>query len=458
MLSVFVRRLLFWYLHVVIFGSAVISLLQFYYGTALICCCVSDAVSFKKRSAGRSDYGFHFYMELSQFDYGLLSRSRKSASLPSLNSWDDYMDSTKVADLDRVSSDDFLANYEFGATLRSFKGGESRELRRQCPALIDRFVDVILAQYPISTDFLRYAYCFCPELLLEGGDEYIFGLFNGLVALLRRCKVVSDTEASSATEEFLSFVVDVRARHNSSSRSAEDIVDVVSFLLSDYAFLARKNLCRTFKLCCLVIVRPQQNFPAVDIELSNCVVPPLVVSSCIRGVQSCVLSANYKQKSFFTKHTMECVRDAIVNSHAFMSQAEFDPWERICSGGQGGFVSRYTSLFDAYVAQKTDETYCRLRVANQRGSRSQSAGHSDSTVVTCSESGESSVASANVVTHDCRGGSSGRPGKEKKYSSLASLLGRKRDAKETVSSVTKKSKKESAKSVGASWASSSKKC
>ena len=233
---------------------------------------------------------------------------------------------------------------------------------------------------------------------------------------------MSDAEASSATEEFLSFVVDVRVRHVSSGRSAEDIVDVVSFLLSDYGFLARKNLCRTFKLCCLVLVQPQQNFHAVDIDLSNCALPALVVSSCVRGVQSCVLSANYKQKSFFTKHTMECVRDAIVNSHAFMSHAEFDPWERICSGEQSGFVSRYTSLFDAYLTQKTDETYYRLRVANQRGSRSRSAGHSDSTVVTCSESGESSVAGANAVTQGGSGTSSGRPSKVKKYSSLASLL------------------------------------
>ena len=396
-------------------------------------------------------------MELSQFVYGLLSRSRKSASLPPLNSWDDYMDSAKVADLDRVSSDDFLANYEFGATLRSFKGGESREFCRQCHAFIDRFVEAILAQYPVSSDFLRYTYCFCPELLLEGGDEYIFGLFNDLVALLRRCKVMSDAEASSATEEFLSFVVDVRVRHVSSGRSAEDIVDVVSFLLSEYDFWTRKNLCRTFKLCCLVLVQPQQNFPAVDIDLSNCALPALVVSSCVRGVQSCVLSANYRQKSFFTKHTMECVRDAIVGSHAFMSHAEFDPWERICSGGQSGFVSRYTSLFDAYLTQKTDETYYRLHVANQRGSRSRSAGYSDLTVMTCSESGESSVASANAVTQGGNGTSSGRPSKVKKYSSLASLLGRKRDAKETADTVTKKSKKESAKSVGASGASSSKK-
>ena len=141
---------------------------------------------------------------------------------------------------------------------------------------------------------------------------------------------------------------------------------------------------------------------------------------------------------------MECIRDAIVNSDAFMSHAEFDPWERICSGGQSGFVSRYTSLFDAYLTQKADETYYRLRVANQRGSRSRSVGHSDSTVMTCSESGDSSVASASAVARGGSGTSSGRPSKVKNYSSLASLLVRKRGAKETVDTVTKKIKEESA--------------
>ena len=133
------------------------------------------------------------------------------------------MDPFKAAVLEKVSPDVFLSNYDFGCTLRTFKGGESREFRRQCPVFIDRFVDVILTQCCASSHFTRYVYCFCPELLLEGGDEYIFGLFNDLVALLGRCKVVSDVESGAATEKFLSFVVDVRARHSSSSQNAEEI-------------------------------------------------------------------------------------------------------------------------------------------------------------------------------------------------------------------------------------------
>ena len=101
-------------------------------------------------------------------------------------------------------------------------------------------------------------------------------------------------------------------------------------------------------------------------------------------------------------------------------------------------MSRYTSLFEAYVAQKKDESYHRLRVANIHGSRAQSAGHSDLTTVTYSESGESSVAGAVVAAQGDSGTSSGCPSKGQKYSSLGSLLGRKRSAREAVDAESKK--------------------
>ena len=86
-----------------------------------------DAVCFKKQQTGRSDYSFHSYMELCQFVYCLLSRSRKVSSLPDLNSWEAYMDVSKKASFDSVSSAEFLQKYDFASTMRQFKGGESAD-------------------------------------------------------------------------------------------------------------------------------------------------------------------------------------------------------------------------------------------------------------------------------------------------------------------------------------------
>ena len=86
-------------------------------------CCVADSCSFKKQLTGRSDYGFHGYMDICQFIYCLLSRSRKLGSLPSLDSWEDYMDPQRLGDFEHVAASDFLCNHDFGAVLRIIKEG-----------------------------------------------------------------------------------------------------------------------------------------------------------------------------------------------------------------------------------------------------------------------------------------------------------------------------------------------
>ena len=178
--------------------------------------------------------------------------------------------------------------------------------------------------------------------------------------------VISDVECKSVVEEFRTFVVDVRGRHAASDEVAENIPDVVSYLLGDYSFLVRKNLCRVFELCCLVVLKPRQKHPDVDIDLSGCAVPYWTVTSLIRGVQSCVLSSNYKQKAFFTKHTIDIVRNAINGAQDFMDLASYDPWGRICCGGQELFVPRYLELFDAFLSGKKGESHSALRRANKR--------------------------------------------------------------------------------------------
>ena len=270
----------------------------------LVCVLCLDSCSFKKQSAGRSDYGFHGYFEICQFVYCLLSRSRKLGSLPSLDSWEEYMDPTKLNVFESVAASDFLCNHDFGAVLRRHKGGDARVFRSLCCKFIDRLVTVILSQQPVTGDLAQGVYSFCPELLLEGDDHHMLSLFQKLIRVLERSGAVSASESKSAVEEYATFVVDARARHVSGGRSAESIGDIRFHLLSDYGFLARKALCRVFKLCCLVILKPRVTFPVVDIDLSGCAVPEHVVTTCVQGVQSCVVSSEFKLKSFFTKFTI----------------------------------------------------------------------------------------------------------------------------------------------------------
>ena len=325
-----------------------------------------DHCTFKKQRSGRVYYTFHAYSEVRQFEYCLLSRSRKLSSLTPLDDWESYMDSSKLDSFRRVSSDDFLNNHEFGVELHRSNTGEVCEFRNRCREFVDRLVDVILSQQVVSSDFLQRLYCLCPELLLEGDDRHVFRLFSRLVRVLERCGCLSGCDARASLEEFTTFVVDASTRHRESEKSAEQIEDVTTYLLSDYSFMSRRSLVRVLEVCCLVIDRPQKKMPNIEIDLKDCAVSVAVVTSSLRCVHSLVSSPGYKQGAFFTQGTKESVRYAIASSRDFMSCASFDPWESVSCGDRSAFVKQYSSVFDAYLSRRKSEATKQLHNANRQ--------------------------------------------------------------------------------------------
>ena len=345
------------------------------------------------------------------------------------------MDPQKLDGFECIDSVDFLRSHDFGAVLRRHQRGEGRAFRDQCLKFVDRFVCVILRQQPVTGDFSQGVYAFCPELLLEGDDHHMTDLFRKLVRVLERCGVV-----------YASFVVvvDARARHAGSNSCAEAIDDVRQYLLDDYGFLARKSLCRVFKLCCLVVLKPRVDFPAVDIGLSDCRVPERVVATCIRGAQSSVMSPGFKLGSFFTKFTMGEVRKSIAAASSFMTAADFNPWEGICGENQSAFVDRHRDLFKKQVSRKRGGVIGQsLGVGTS--SRDAAAVDGEGCFSQCESLTASTVsAPADSATSTC---SPFGLSKVQVHQSIASLLGRKRDAEEVGESSSKKDKKRSRQSV-----------
>ena len=253
------------------------------------------------------------------------------------------MEPSKLDSFEKISSDDFLKNHEFGVELHRSNTDVMCEFRNRCREFVDRLVDVILGQQVVSYDFLQGLCCFCPELLLEGDDRHVFQLFSRLVRVLERCGCLSSSDAQSSREEFATFVVNARSQHRESEESAERIKDVIEYLFSDYSFMSRRSLVQVLKVCCLVVDRPQRKMPDIEIDLKDCAVSVAVVTSSLRGVQRLVSSPGYKQGAFFTQGTMESVRDAIASSRDFMSCARFDPWESVSCGDRSSFVRKYSS-------------------------------------------------------------------------------------------------------------------
>ena len=100
----------------------------------------------------------------------------------------------------------------------------------------------------MSADFLQGIYSFCPDLLLKGDDQGVFQLFSKLLRVFERSRCLSSDDANASSEQFTTFVVDARARHRNSESNAEEMPDVVQYLLNDYSFAARRHQCRVLKL------------------------------------------------------------------------------------------------------------------------------------------------------------------------------------------------------------------
>ena len=228
-----------------------------------------------------------------------------------------------------MSTDDFLTSHEFGEELRRCGTESAREFLNRSREFIDRLVDLILEFLLVSADLLQGVYAFCPELMLEGDNQSVFQFFSKLLREFERSGSLSSEVDNASSEEFTTYVIAVRARHCDSGALAEEISDVVQYLLNDYCFAARRHLCQVLKLCCLVLDRPHSAPPRVMIDLSGCKVSPIVISSALSCVKSYVLSSSYQQGAFFTQATMVAVRGALSDTRSFMSDADFDPWSAI---------------------------------------------------------------------------------------------------------------------------------
>ena len=116
----------------------------------------------------------------------------------------------KVDEFERISPADYLHNHPFGSTLQSRNDGSGRTFREQYRKFMDRLVDAMLAQQPVTGTFSQGLYAFGSEMLLEGDDCPMLDVFRKLVRVLESSGCVSSSESKIAVEEYSTFVVYAR--------------------------------------------------------------------------------------------------------------------------------------------------------------------------------------------------------------------------------------------------------
>ena len=185
-----------------------------------------------------SDYGFRYYGEMSHFVWSLLSKVKKPSELPAVEDWESYM-THKVKDLTSLNPKLFLKDHKevddqlFSAPGRSL-------FRKTAMAFVEQLIEEIVGSVAATSDIGRGLSCFSADVLIGCDDQFVFKAFGDFVDRLLQGGRLSATQVEDATNEFKSFVVEVRS--SSALPSPDAITDSLSFILSYPSVFAKKSL------------------------------------------------------------------------------------------------------------------------------------------------------------------------------------------------------------------------
>ena len=198
-----------------------------------------DFANFKRQlDETCSDYGFRYFGEMSHFAWSLLSKVKKPSELPVVEDWESYM-SPRVKDLSGISLKLFLKDHkEMDDLLSSTAGGSS--FRKTALSFLELLIEEIVGSVAATSDIGRGLSCFSADVLIGGDDSFVFKAFGVFVNRLLHAGRLSSTQVEDATNEFKSFIVEVRS--STALPSPDSINDSLSFILSFPSVFAKKSL------------------------------------------------------------------------------------------------------------------------------------------------------------------------------------------------------------------------
>ena len=149
-----------------------------------------------------------------------------------------------------IEEDHFLAGTWVLSALK--KEGSSylkKEFRRDCRKFLEDFVNCVLSTVAARSAIGQGLNCFCPSILVGGGNQAPMQLFDMLPdgLLEKRWARGAETEdCKSEYQSFQSFVQEQRQLKRTSTRSRPDVGNVLTFRSSQVGFRVPRHL---YKVC-----------------------------------------------------------------------------------------------------------------------------------------------------------------------------------------------------------------
>ena len=187
---------------------------------------------------------------------------------------------------------------------------------------VKEFLKVLGSCSYAKSRIARSLSCLGVDMLLGGDAEYVVELFQDLVLCLQESGCLGDVERDAATNEFKSLVIDLRQR----SVDCSQVSDVFKYLEGLESFQCRAFVKQVVRLVRVIVCPAPKSLPPVDISTSGTSLPPSVIRSGLRSVQSFVLHPKFMSSDLLTVECLEELKMNLPNGPQFLGCGTFNPW------------------------------------------------------------------------------------------------------------------------------------
>ena len=266
-----------------------------------------DTNSFTLNLKSRRDRGFYVYKELCQFLFKLARRCIRPSSLPADNDNHGILQFS-FPEAKAMVVDDFKTRSKLGPrldlgckqkaekkrnegdnknlSLEEITANNREEFGRSARGYVVYLVGATQKLNRFTSDIVRGLGSFDLEVLLVDPVEQAMYCFKQLFSSFRLRGVVDQGEEPVYTEEYLSFIDELRRLHPGVQQPKLLIADAITFISSQGALKTRRRLTRIFRLCCLCLDEPRFSFPGVRFDSARTDDPTCSMFDVVAPIQS----------------------------------------------------------------------------------------------------------------------------------------------------------------------------
>ena len=148
---------------------------------------VSDNHTIVAQQSPGNGYGYRANGKFSHFVYCISQKIPKGELLPLVEKWESYMlpNSSAVA---AIEEEHFLVTSRVHAALKKTSTSYlKKQIRTNARRFLEEFCSTILTSVAARSKLGQGVSCFCPEIILRGGDHSAFFLYEQLLDGLVEC-------------------------------------------------------------------------------------------------------------------------------------------------------------------------------------------------------------------------------------------------------------------------------